>query len=307
MVGEKEMTNAFCIDLEEWFHVCGVETPYLDPATWDAAPAHVVEDTETILGLLAEAGARGTFLTVGWIAEKYPDLIRKISAAGHEIGCHSYFHRLLYEMSPDELRVDLDRCLRVLRDVSRQPVTVFRAPGFSMKKECYWSYPILREFGLEIDVSVVPAQRDHGGIDGFPRGPFLLQTEAGQLSVFPVSVLDIAGKTIPFSGGGYLRLFPLALVRYGFRQNRAAGRPCMTYIHPREVNVDQPRLQLPMVKSFKYYIGMKTVQPKLRSLLRTYSFTTVSETLASCESLARYNLVDGEIRGETKVAPSRPA
>ena len=297
------MTNAFCVDLEEWFHVCGVETPYMDPVTWDDAPAHVVEDTETILGLLAETGARGTFLTVGWVAEKYPDLIRKISDAGHEVGCHSHFHRLLYEMSPDELRTDLDRCLTVLRKVSEQPVSVFRAPGFSMKQECYWAYPILREFDLDIDISVVPASRDHGGISGFPRQPFQLQTDSGDIRVFPVSVLDLAGKTVPFSGGGYLRLFPLSLIRHGFSQNVAEGRPCMTYIHPREVNVDQPRLKLPMLKYFKYYVGMKTVQPKLRALLRTYSFTTVTEALDKYSPLTKYALVNGEILSKPDSMP----
>lgn len=290
------MKNAFCVDLEEWFHICGVDTPLSDPNTWQGAPAHVVQDTEVILDLLEEVGAKGTFLTVGWIADQYPELIKKISKAGHEIGCHTYFHRLLYTLTPDEFRSDLVRCLEVLRRVSGQPVRVFRAPGFSMKKECYWAYPILRENGIEVDVSIVPARRDHGGIDGFVRDPFNLRTEFGDIVVYPVSVLNFAQKTIPFSGGGYLRLFPLSLVRYGFRQNMRAGRPCMLYIHPREVNVNQPRLQLPKIKYFKYYVGVNSVQDKLRSLLHTYHFTTVSEVLEEYSPTRQCYLIGEEIR-----------
>jgi len=246
--------------------------------------------------LLDEVGVKGTFLSVGWIGEKYPDLIRRLSNAGHEIGCHSYWHRLVYMLTPDEFRKDLEACLQILRELSQQPVTVFRAPGFSMKSECFWAYPILRENGIEIDVSIVPATRDHGGIDGFPRDPFQLRTSSGQIKVFPVSVWNVAGKTVPFSGGGYLRLFPLSLIKLGFSQNMRDGRPCMTYIHPREVNINQPRLKLPLKKYIKYYVGISTVVDKLRALLCTYRFTTVSDVLSNCEQLPQYYLDGDQIR-----------
>jgi polysaccharide deacetylase family protein (PEP-CTERM system associated) len=290
-----EITNAFCVDLEEWFHICGVSTPYEDPATWDAAPAHVVKDTEVIMRLLDQAGVKGTFLAVGWIGEKYPELIKRLSDAGHEIGCHSYLHRLVYTLDPAEFTRDLSRCLQLLREISRQPVTVFRAPGFSIKRECFWAYPILRDHGIEIDVSVVPAVRDHGGIDDFPRDPFMLRTASGEIKVFPVSVWSVGGKTVPFSGGGYLRLFPMPLIKRGFVQNLREGRPCMTYIHPREVNVDQPRLQLPLKKYVKYYIGINSVVGKLQALLKTYRFGTVSQTVAPLENLPVYELVQDKI------------
>jgi len=289
------MLHAFCIDLEEWFHICGVSTPYDDPNTWDAALPFVESDTEVILGLLAEAGVRATFLTVGWISDKYPGLIEKIAAAGHEIGCHTYYHRLLYTLSPDVFRRDLEKCLETLRLRSGQPVSIFRAPGFSMKPECYWVYPILCEYGITIDVSIVPAARDHGGIDGFVRDPFVLHTEAGALKVFPVSVARIAGKVMPFSGGGYLRLFPLALMHLGFRQNIAAGRPCMLYIHPRETNVQQPRLDLSMFKYFKYYVGLKSAENKLAALLASYRFGTVSQVLETVSCWPDYKLDNGTI------------
>lgn len=290
--------NAFSIDLEEWFHICGVSTQYDDPSTWNKAPVHVVKDTEAILKVLDEVGVKATFLVVGWIAERYPDLIKRLSDAGHEIGCHGYFHKLIYTLTPGEFREDLVRCLEILRELSGQPVNVFRAPGFSMRSECFWVYPILKEEGINTDISIVPAVRDHGGIEGFMRDPFLLHTDKGELKIFPVSVMNVVGKTVPFSGGGYLRLFPLSFIKYGFRQNNGQGRPCMVYIHPREINTKQPRLRLPPIKYVKYYVGINSVENKLRLLLKTYRFAGVSETLEKISFFPNYRLINGEIHKE---------
>lgn len=296
MVGRVDIINAFCVDLEEWFHICGTSTPYDDPSTWDDAPAHVEQDTEVIMRLLDEVGAKATFLAVGWIAEKYPGLIKRLSDEGHEIGCHGYYHRLLNTLAPEEFKEDLTRSLGILRQITGQPVSVFRAPGFSMTRECFWAYPILARCGILIDISIVPASRDHGGIDGFVRDPLLLHTSTGKIILFPVSVLKVFRKTVPFSGGGYLRLFPSAMVRKGFNQNHRQGRPCMLYIHPREINPDQPRLKLPLAKYLKYYVGINSTKGKLRSLLRKYSFSTVTQTLSATEELPEYEVIEGDIR-----------
>ena len=291
-----EPLNSFCVDLEEWFHICGVPTPFSDPSTWDDAEALVPHDVEVIVKLLDEVDAKATFLTVGWVAAKYPDLIRRLAGAGHEIGCHGYLHRLTYELTPDEFDEEIRRCVELLRELSGQPVATFRAPGFSMKRECFWAYPILRKHGITIDVSIVPASRDHGGVNGFTRDALLLNTKAGQITLLPVSVMRLAGRTIPFSGGGYLRLFPMPLIKYGYRQNHREGRPGMSYIHPREINVNQPRLQLPWRKSFKYYVGLHTTERKLREVLHTFKFTTVSEVVKSLGPLPQFELVGGDIR-----------
>ncbi len=294
--------NAFCVDLEEWFHICAADTPYNDPETWDDAPAHVVEDTEVLMRLLDETGAKGTFLTVGWVADKYPELIKRLADAGHEIGCHTYFHRVVFEQTPEEFEADIERCLTSLRDISGQPVDAFRAPGFSMTRDCFWAYPILRRHGITTDVSIVPAARDHGGVDGFTRDPFMLHTSEGEIRCFPVSVMSIAGKTVPFSGGGYLRLFPLSLVKAGYAQNHKSGRPGMSYIHPREINPDQPRLELPWKKRFKYYVGIDKTLDKLRWCLRTYRFTTIAEVVNAVGDWPPYELTGDEIhpvRAET--------
>jgi hypothetical protein len=176
---ERGPLNAFCVDLEEWFHSFGIRSRYNDPRTWDDAPSCVVADTEVLMRLLDDAGARGTFLTVGWVAKKHPDLIRRLAREGHEVGCHSYWHRLVFEMTPEEFERDLADCLAVLRDLTGQPVDTYRAPGFSVKTEAFWCYPIMRRHGITTDISVVPAQRDHrrrhpllpGFRDDDPRPP----------------------------------------------------------------------------------------------------------------------------------------
>lgn len=295
--------NAFCVDLEEWFHAFGIAGRYADPANWDDAPASVVKDTEDLMRLLDDAGTRGTFLTVGWVARKYPELIRRLAHEGHEVGCHSYWHRLVFELRPEEFDRDLTECLGLLRDLTAQPVDTFRAPGFSVTAEALWAYPIMRRHGITTDISIVPARRDHGGIAGYPRDPFTMQTEVGDIVCFPVSVMTIAGRTIPFSGGGYLRLFPFWLIEAGFAQNHAAGRPGMSYIHPREVNPDQPRLPRPSVwqprallKYAKYYVNLASTRRKLARLLRRYRFGTVADVLRQSPLALSYTLVKSETR-----------
>ncbi|MEN8219633.1 MAG: polysaccharide deacetylase family protein [Pseudomonadota bacterium] len=285
MQNDTNILNAFCVDLEEWFHICGVATGFEDLSTWNQAISRVEQNTEVLMELLEQANAKGTFLTVGWIAERYPQLIKKLSDAGHEIGCHSYAHQLVYTLTPKQFEVDLECCLGILRDISGQPVNIYRAPGFSMTRNTFWAYPILAKHGVETDISLVPANRDHGGLKGFTREPFILKTNNGNINIFPVSVMNIFGKLIPFSGGGYLRLLLLSLIYHGFSQNHKMGRPCMTYIHPREIDKGQPRLKLPLQKYFKYYFGINSTQEKLRSLLKKYKFGTISQTMEQMEKL----------------------
>jgi len=301
-----QVLNAFCVDLEEWFHVCGVETAYQDPRTWDTAPAFVEKDTEVLLDLLDDAGVAATFLTLGWLGRKYPRLIRRIVRQGHEIGCHGCYHRLIFEQSPAQFRREVSAARKILQDASGQAVTCFRAPGFSMKRECFWAYPILVEEGIQIDVSIVPAARDHGGIKGFGREPFCMVTESGELTVFPLSVMRLAGRDVPFSGGGYLRLFPLSLIRYGFRQNHRRGLPVMTYIHPRELNPALPRLDLPYRKSFKYYVGLRKCERKLRRLLAAYRFGTVSDAVRDYNGRLRKQYLNGDTHELTAAALPEP-
>jgi polysaccharide deacetylase family protein (PEP-CTERM system associated) len=294
--------NAFCVDTEEWFHVCAVETPWADPATWNAAPARVERDTDVILQLLSDAGAKGTFPTLGWIAERYPQMVRRIADQGHEVGCHGYHHHLVYEQSPQEFRAEIDRAKKLLEDVSGQSVVTFRAPGFSITREAFWAYPILAQLGFTIDTSIVPAARTHGGVQGFSRDACTLETDHGTLTLFPVSVMDVAGRAIPFSGGGYLRLFPDALTDAGFTQNHRAGRPVMAYIHPREIDVDQPRMAMPWLRGFQYYVGIADCERKLRRMLARYAFGSCQAVLAAHPPRERWRYRDGQMTRVTAAA-----
>jgi len=243
---------------------------------------------------------------VGWIGRKHPDLIRRLAREGHEVGCHSFWHRLVFTLTPEQFESDLADCVEVLRDLTGQPVDTYRAPGFSVTADALWCYPILRRHGITTDISVVPARRDHGGIADFPRDAFVLGTAEGDVTCFPVSVMTILGRRVPFSGGGYLRLFPLSLMRAGFRENHVAGRPGMSYIHPREINPAQPRLPRPPVwdvkelaKYLKYYVNMRSTRPKLAALLREYRFGTVREVLERHPPTRRLSLersADGTLR-----------
>jgi polysaccharide deacetylase family protein (PEP-CTERM system associated) len=281
-----ESMNAFCVDLEDWFHSFGIRSPYSDPHTWDHAPSCVVSDTEKLLRLLDDAGVRATFLTLGWVAQRYPDLVRRLAREGHEVGCHTHHHRLVFETTASEFEQDLERSLSILRDVSGQPVDTFRAPGFSIRATEMWAYPILRRHGVTVDLSIVPARRDHGGIASFGRDPCVIRTAEGDVKCVPNPVMTLFGRRVPFAGGGYLRLFPEWLIRRGFAENHAADRACVTYIHPREMNPAQPRLPVPkwwrlreQLKYQKYYVNLASTPAKLRMLLRRFRFGPVRDVL----------------------------
>jgi len=289
--------NAFCVDLEEWFHVFGAAGQYADPATWEDAPSCVVHDTEIIMRLLDRADVRGTFLTVGWVAERHPALIRRLAGEGHEIGCHTYWHRLVYETGPEAFEEDLSRCLEVLRGLTGQPVNAFRAPAFSIRQTETWAFPILRRHGIRVDLSIVPARLDHGGMPGFSRGHCVVETSAGEIRCLVNPVMDIWGWKLPFAGGGYLRLLPRMVIDFGFGQNHAAGRGCTTYVHPREVNPRHPRVPKPplvsikeRLKYHKYYVNLHATSGKLEHLLKRYRFGTVAQLASNVTPWPRASL-----------------
>lgn len=291
--------DVFCVDLEEWFHIGGLDNPYEDISLWDKAKPQVEHDTDVLLQMFEDTGTKATWLSVGWVAEKYPNMMRKISEAGHEIGCHGFHHRMIWTQTPAEFKEDITRSRKVLQDITGQSIDAYRAPCFSMKRETFWAYPILAEAGFTIDVSIVPAPRDNGGVIGFQRDPLKLETNQGEIVVFPVSVMELAGRSTQFSGGGHLRAFPLPLIEYGFRQNHQDGRPVMAYIHPREVSPDHPRVEgISMKKKFTSYYGLKSVRRKLMHLMRKFPFTTVSDAVASFQNLPLYRMEGDEIRQE---------
>ncbi|MFO0881179.1 MAG: XrtA system polysaccharide deacetylase [Gemmataceae bacterium] len=272
--------NALTIDVEDYYHVSGFEG-VIDRADWENLPSRVGSSTERLLDCLAEAGVHATFYILGWVAERQPSLVRAIQAAGHEIGCHSYEHRLIYQQTPGEFRADLRRGLRVLEDILGEAVTLYRAPSFSITLASTWALNILAEEGIRIDSSIYPTHHDRYGIAGTPLEPHAIDLPAGRLWEFPPPVCRLLGYPLPVGGGGYFRLFPYAVTRAGLRRINAAGRPFATYLHPWELDPDQPRVPAKATTRFRHYVSLKRTEVRLVRLLKDFPMGTVSQALAA--------------------------
>ena len=280
-----EPTHALSFDIEDWFHLVEIDA-VRDPADWPrlSAESSIVERyTDLILRVCAEHQTRATFFVLGWVAERHPALIRRIAEAGHEIGTHSYWHRKVYDLTPAEFAADLRESLDAIRAAAGPDVAIrgFRAPSFSITPGTEWAFDALLDAGLAYDSSLFPAPRGHGGYP-CPRGPHTITAPSGRtLRELPISVTDLGSKRVCYSGGGYLRLLPLPLIRHGIRQEAAAGRPTVVYLHPRDFAADAPRVSMPLVRRFKCYVGLGTTERKLRALLREYRWGTCAEVLAA--------------------------
>jgi polysaccharide deacetylase family protein (PEP-CTERM system associated) len=272
--------NAFSCELEDWFHILDSDkVPTIDQ--WGSLELRVERNTERLLGLLEETGVRATFFCLGWIAERLPQLVRRCQRAGHEIGSHGYGHVLAYHVGRKAFRRDVVRSKRILEDITGEEVVGFRSPGFSVTEETRWVFDVAAEAGFQYDASVFPTHHGHGGLRTAPAGPHVLETPSGPLVEIPTSTIKAFGRRVCLFGGGYLRIAPLPLIRWGVRKLHAARQPLILYIHPREIDPDHPRLPLPWRRRFKCYTNLHTTWPKLRWLCEHYSFTTMGAVAAT--------------------------
>lgn len=278
--------HAMSIDLEDWFQYLGV--PSLeDPQTWDARPSLVQQETEKILLDLAAAGTTATFFVLGWIARKYPTLVRQIANEGHEIACHGHWHRRVYTLDSRSFSEELTLALSAIEDITGRAVRGFRAPSFSIIPGAEWAFDVLLDHGITYDASLFPAIRDDGGYP-CPTKPFSMISPSGRsIAELPMSTMKVGSARIAFSGGGYLRLAPLWMIRRGFAQFENRGDPVVVYIHPRDFAVDCPRVPMPPLKRFKSYYGLGSTRSKFRALLDQYHFTTCQDVLFGCGLLRR--------------------
>jgi polysaccharide deacetylase family protein (PEP-CTERM system associated) len=270
--------NALTVDVEDYYHVSGFEH-CVNRCDWDRMESRVGASTERLLDCLAAAEVRGTFFVLGWVAEQQPSLVRAIRAAGHEVGCHSYAHRLVYEQTPAEFRSDLRRGLRVLEDALGERVTAYRAPSFSITRRSLWALDVLAEEGITLDSSIYPTHHDRYGIPGTPLGPHRIDLPAGPLWEFPPPVYRVLGYPLPVGGGGYFRLYPYALTRLALSRINASGRPFAVYLHPWELDPDQPRLRPGLVRAFRHYVNLPRTEARLARLLRDFPFGTLTQAL----------------------------
>lgn len=270
--------NALTIDVEDYYHVSGFEH-CLSRSRWDEMPARVGDSTRRVLDLLADVGVQGTFFILGWVAERQPDLVRAIHAAGHEIGCHSYAHRLIYEQTPKEFRADLRQARLVLEDIIGEAIVAYRAPSFSITNRSLWALDILLEEGFLFDSSIYPTHHDRYGITGTPLHPHRIERAGGCLWEFPPPVWRVMKYPLPVGGGGYFRLYPYGLTRRGLRAINAEGRPFAVYLHPWEFDPEQPRLRPGPMRAFRHYVGLRRTETRLVRLLQDFRFGTMSESL----------------------------
>lgn len=257
-------------DIEEWFNLLDFEATR-SVESWGKFERRIYENTDRILDLLQNKKQKATFFCLGWVAENYPDVIRKIDNAGFEIGSHSSSHQLAYELTPQQFREDLQKSLSVLQNVTGKKVRSYRVPGFSITRENSWAIDILIENGIESDSSIFPAPRGHGGFENFGTDkPVIIQTASGSLKEFPINTVPFLGKQIIFSGGGYFRLLPYSLINSFMKKSPYV----MTYFHPRDFDAGQPVLKgLPLSRKFKSYYGLSGAFAKLSKLLDNYKFT----------------------------------
>lgn len=281
------VTHALSFDIEEWFHLVGVEA-MADRSRWESLERTVEPLTDRILGLLSEYEVRGTFFVLGWVAERYPALVRRIAEAGHEIGSHSYGHREVYDHTPGSFREDLKRSIGVLQEVSGQRVLGFRAPSFSLTPGCEWAWDAMLDLGLRYDASVFPVKRAHGGYPLESSDHTRMTTPKGRaIEVLPMSVMRLpilgrlpgAGKRVAFSGGGYFRVLPWWLVRRGFAEHDQARRSAVLYLHPWDFAPGGPSLPMRRFQKFKCYHNRGQTERRLRALLGRYRFGTCAEVM----------------------------
>ncbi len=276
----KRLLNALTIDVEDYYHVSGFADT-VAPDRWDDLESRVEANTHRLLGILADADVRGTFFILGWVAERHPELVKAIQTGKHEIGCHSYAHRLLYDQTPEEFRADLRRARTVIEDATGEAVTAYRAPSFSVTRRSLWALEILAEEGFLYDSSIYPTHHDRYGIAESPLEPYRLELAAGELWEYPPPVCRYLGYPLPVGGGGYFRLYPYALTRLGLNAINKTGRPFSVYLHPWEVDPEQPRLPGRRLARFRHYINLHKTEARLTKLLQDFAFAPLSESLAS--------------------------
>ncbi|WP_188063873.1 XrtA system polysaccharide deacetylase [Sphingobium sp. KCTC 72723] len=277
------MKNALSVDVEDWFQVGAFERT-IRRADWDSLAHRVEGNTDAVLDLFAQAGVTGTFFTLGWVAERYPALMRRIADAGHEVASHGYDHARVFTFTPEQWRADLRKARAILEDASGQAVTGYRAPSFSIDPRTPWAHPILAEEGYRYSSSVAPIRHDHYGWPDSPR--FAWKPVPGSdLVELPVTTAKLGKRTLAAGGGGFFRLLPYQFSRWAIRQvNAQAGRPAIIYFHPWEIDPDQPRrTDAPLRSRLRHYSNLSVMAPKLRRLTSDFAWTRV-DAIADAEA-----------------------
>jgi polysaccharide deacetylase family protein (PEP-CTERM system associated) len=287
--------NALTVDLEEYFQVSNFEK-LIDRERWESLPSRVSDATHRLLDTFDATGSRATFFVLGWVAERHPRLVREVAERGHEIACHGYGHGLVYELGHERFRADLKRARAAIEDASGASVHGYRAPSYSITAESLWALRILAEEGFTFDSSIFPIRHYRYGIPGFARAPVRLELGSdASIREFPLTTLQLGPMTVPLAGGAYLRFLPEGLFRWGLGRLVAADQATILYVHPWEIDPDQPRQRVGWRVRLNHYHNLHRTEQRLMRLLERFRFAPVGEVLGRLE--ARGRLPEYEIPG----------
>ena len=272
------VTHHFTVDVEESFHASALES-FVDRADWETLPSRVEGAVRQLVDLLAEHRTRATFFVLGWLAERRPQMVRDLAAQGHEIASHGLDHKRVTQMGAEEFRLSVRDSKRQLEDVSGQAVLGYRAPSFSIVRGGEWALDVLVEEGYVYDSSLYPVRRPGYGFAGGHRDPHLIQTAAGPLHEFPPTTLRAGPAILPVGGGAYFRHLPFGFVGSGLEAAQRRGAPGTFYIHPWELDRDQPHIDVPFLTRMRHYGHIDRTVPRLRRLLSRFRFQPIAATL----------------------------
>jgi polysaccharide deacetylase family protein (PEP-CTERM system associated) len=271
------------VDVEDYFQVEAF-SDFVKREDWNTYASRVDSNTRRVLDLFDECGVKATFFTLGWVAERYPALIREIEARGHEPAVHSFWHRLVYELSPEEFREDTRRAKQAIEQATGTAVTGYRAPSYSITRKSLWALDVLVELGFTYDSSIFPIRHDIYGIPDAPRAPFRWTGANGHLVEFPITTFrTVLGPNLPVAGGGYLRILPYWYTRFGVRRAASESLPIITYFHPWEIDPDQPRLPGRKKSLFRHYTNLGRMAARVKRLCACVNFQPFREILATTE------------------------
>lgn len=273
-----DVVNGLSFDVEDWFHVENMKD-VISRKDWDVCDLRVVESTRKILSLLEKYGVKATFFILGWVAERCPSLVREIDAAGHEIASHGYNHELVYRNTPGSFKEDVQKSLDVLGSITNEEVIGYRAPSFSITPRSQWAVDVLKDLGFLYDSSVFPTSfHTRYGFNGASRFPF---RHANGLIEIPLSTVRLSGANVPIAGGGYFRLYPYSFFRYLCRRLNRQGRSLVFYLHPWELDPEQPRMEICRSYHFRHYVNLGATEKRLRKLLLDFKFLPLGKLAQS--------------------------
>jgi polysaccharide deacetylase family protein (PEP-CTERM system associated) len=275
----QQQLHAMTVDVEEHFQVSAFGDS-VSRESWGRHESRVNGNMARMLDLFDEAGVRTTCFVLGWVAERQPELVKKIVSRGHEIGSHGWSHELIYRQSEGQFKQELERSRKLLQDLSGQPVRGHRAASFSIDQRNLWALDVIAEAGFGYDSSLFPVHHDRYGLPNAPRQIHRLRTPRGHTLIeFPPTTWRLAGQNLPIGGGGYLRLYPAALTHYAVRRLEKERMPVMVYVHPWEVDPEQPRVRAPLKSRFRHYVNLSTTANKLSMLMHQFRFASTQEVI----------------------------